>query len=392
VNEPVHLLHRLVDRLVARGDLSEEWKETFLSVPRHAFIPETVWQQDESIDGANDMVPLSRSDDPEAWLELAYTDDAIVIQVDDGHPVGPGLLGDAVTSSASMPTVVARMLAALQVHAGMKVCEIGTGSGYNAALLAQQVGARNVVTIEVDRELGTRANKVLTDCGYGEVTVVTADGEQGYPPGAPYDRIISTASVYQVPYAWVDQTQPGGLVITPWATAYYNGGLLELTVAEDGTAVGRIVDKASFMSVRDQRLPRVSLGADVYDEGQATVREAELHPYDVAGHYDVSMSIGILVPRCKHLYTSADNDSNEAILWFLDPWSRSWASLHHSPDVASRSYRVRQLGPRNLWDEVEAAYRWWSDAGRPAAEQWRFQVTPRGQHVFLGTCPERSTA
>lgn len=105
--------------------------------------------------------------------------------------------------------------------------------------------------------------------------------------------------------------------------------------------------------------------------------------YRVAGHYDVCIAIGIRVPRCKRLYWPADEDSDEAILWFLDPWSRSWASLHHVPDVASDTYTVRQLGPRRLWDEVETAYRWWCDAGSPTAEAWRFTVTSEGQHVEL---------
>lgn len=377
------LLRQMVGELTAKGDLPPEWREAFRSVPRHTFIPDTVWRVDEDTEDVNDLVPLHRSEDPDTWLELAYADDAVITQVDDGHPVGPGLIGHDITSSASMPTIVAIMLTALGVQPGMTVCEIGTGTGYNAALLATRLGAANVTTIEIDPQIVTRARKALADAGHGEVTVVTGDGAQGHPPRAPYDRILSTAAVHQIPYPWVAQTRPGGRVVTPWGSAYYNGALLSLTVAEDGTAQGNIVDKASFMDLRDQRIPRVSVSRCVYDEDHATVTSTELHPYRVAGHYDVCIAVGIQVPQCKRLYQPADDDSEEAILWLLDPWSRSWASLHHDPDVASDAYPVRQLGPRHLWDEVEAGYRWWYDAGSPTAEAWQFTVTPEGQHVGL---------
>lgn len=77
-------------------------------------------------------------------------------------------------------------------------------------------------------------------------------------------------------------------------------------------------------------------------------------------------------------------NSTEGILWLLDPWSRSWASVHHNPHIASEAYRVRQLGPRRLWDEIDRAYRWWVTLGEPTADQWKFTVTPHGQHVEIG--------
>jgi protein-L-isoaspartate(D-aspartate) O-methyltransferase len=384
VTEPALLLHRMVTDLIASGELVEEWREAFASVPRHVFIPEVVWCEDEDLDGPADLVPLRRADDPDAWCQLAYGPDFVIAQVDDGDPVGPAGRGHDATSSASMPAVVADMLAKLDAQPGMRVLEIGTGTGYNAALLAQRLGVENVTTIEIDPALATRARQALTQAGYGQVTVVTGDGGHGHPPGAPYDRVISTANVNQVPYAWVAQTRPGGRVLTPWGTPYYNGGLLSLTVDEDGTAHGGLVAKTSFMDLRDQRTPRVSVRRCVHHEEDAATTRTALHPHDVAGHFDVQIGIGIQVPQCKYLYQPADDDSDEAILWFLDPWSGSWASLHHDPQLACDSYRVRQLGPRHLFDEVEAAYHAWRDAGSPQAEEWTFTVTPQHQRISLG--------
>jgi hypothetical protein len=103
----------------------------------------------------------------------------------------------------------------------------------------------------------------------------------------------------------------------------------------------------------------------VDQDGTAT----DLHPYRVAGHYDVRIAIGILVQRCRYLYRPAGRHSDEGVLWFLDPWSRSWASLHHVPDVAAASYQVRQFGPGTPWTEVETAYRQWVAAGEPAVDR-----------------------
>jgi hypothetical protein len=172
-------------------------------------------------------------------------------------------------------------------------------------------------------------------------------------------------------------------VLTPWGTPYYNGGLLSLSVAADGTASGRLVSKTSFMGLRDQRIPRVSVHRCVHHEDQATISSTELHPHDVAGHYDVQIGIGIQVPQCTYLYQPADEDSKDAILWLFDPWSGSWASLHHHPHRTAESYRVRQLGPRHLFDEVETAYHRWRDAGSPTADQWTFTVTPQHQRISL---------
>src|SRR6185437_4526475 len=85
------------------------------------------------------MRPLRRADAPVRWWELAAGEDSVVTQVDDGFPVGPGDGKDLPTSSASMPSVVAAMLKYLDVHGGERVCEIGTGTGWNAALLAHRL-------------------------------------------------------------------------------------------------------------------------------------------------------------------------------------------------------------------------------------------------------------
>ncbi len=176
-------------QLRASGELDDGWGEAFVQVPRHLFIPDTIWLVDH--DGGGRLRPLCHDDDPDRWLRCAYQDRPVDIQVDDGHPAADGT-GYEVTSSASQPSVVAGMLRALAPEPGMRVLEIGTGSGWNAALLAHRLGAENIVSIEIDPAVADQARGALDRAGFGKLTVITGDGEDGWPDGAPYDRVIAT--------------------------------------------------------------------------------------------------------------------------------------------------------------------------------------------------------
>jgi protein-L-isoaspartate(D-aspartate) O-methyltransferase len=119
-------------------------------------------------------------------------------------------------STISQPAMVVIMLEQLAVGGGDHVLEIGTGSGYNAALLARLVSpGGDVVSIEVDAELAREANHRLVGCGISGVRVVVGDGRVGEPAAAPYDRIIATVGVPAVPAAWIEQLRDGGRLVVP---------------------------------------------------------------------------------------------------------------------------------------------------------------------------------
>ncbi|MGH3697142.1 MAG: methyltransferase domain-containing protein [Pseudonocardiaceae bacterium] len=372
------LRESMVEGLAQRGELDERWRAAFTEVARHEFIPELVWRYDRDTSAHCDLLPVRRSEDPQWWLEGAYANAAVYTQVDDGQPIGEAGCGRELTSSASMPAVVAQMLAALAAEPGMRVLEIGTGTGYNAALLAYRLGAQNIVSVEIDPSVADHARRALATTGFGAVTVVTADGARGYLPRAPYDRVISTVAAAEVPYTWVAQTRPGGLVLTPWGTPYYPGGLLAITVHRDATATGRIVGPAAFMSLRAQRIPRYTVRRIVRDDDTATTSTTDLHPWYVAGDAHVSTAIGLRVPQCESLY---DPDSPETgTLYLIDQWSRSWATLEITTEAP---YEVRQSGERKLWDEVHTAHQWWLDRGKPTVDAWQFTIDPSGQRIEL---------
>lgn len=368
----------LVDGLTEQGVLSKQWRAAFLAVPREVFIPEVIWRY-----AGDDLVPLRRVEEPQEWLRRAYGPRYVVTQVDDGAPAGPEGRGRVATSSASRPDIVALMLDAGRVEPGMQVLEIGTGTGYTAALLAHRLGARNVTTIEIDPTLAARARAALATAGYGDVRVITGDGARGYPAEAPFDRVLSTAAAPRVPYAWVAQTRPGGLVVTPWGSAYDPAGLLSLTVDADATATGGLVNTTiSFMELRDQRIHRAAITDLVRDTDTPERSDTDLHASHLCNDDDAPFAIGLQVPSCHWEYKPTTGDDDRWSVWFLDPGSRSWARFDHQPGL--RRWPVYQFGPRRLFDEVTAAYHRWDHAGRPPITQWRFMITSDGQRVELG--------
>ncbi|MFB6534280.1 methyltransferase domain-containing protein [Streptomyces noursei] len=364
--------------LMAAGALSSDWAPAYAAVPRAAFLPDLMWPWDMRV-GAS--VPVSRTDDPEAWYAHADADCPIVTQWDDGDHTGtaPGAVS---TSSASMPSVVFRMLRDLDVRPGHRVLEIGTGTGWNAGLLAHRVGPENVVTVEVDGAVATAARAALGRFG-SLVEVVHGDGFEGHPAGAPYDRVVATCGLRAVPYAWLAQCRPGGVIVVPWGTHFGNGdAVARLVVSDDGrSASGRFTGPVEFMKLRAQRLPPVVhrdyVRGSVADGDESATSVAE--DAFVVGPFDaLRFVLGLRVPRC--LQVVGEKRDGARPVWLYGLGDRSWACVQFRE---GRAARVWQHGDRRLWDEAEAAYRWWTARGRPAHDRFGLTVGAGGARAWL---------
>jgi protein-L-isoaspartate(D-aspartate) O-methyltransferase len=164
-------------QIMARGIDDQRVINAMLKVPRHLFIPEN-------------------------YRHYAYSDTPV--------PIGHG-------QTISQPYIVALMTEELNVSNADRVLEIGTGSGYQAAVLAEIV--KEVYSIEIVEPLGKSAGARLKELGYENVRVTVGDGYLGWPDHAPFDRIIVTCAPTDIPEPLVDQLQEGGIMMIPVGTA-----------------------------------------------------------------------------------------------------------------------------------------------------------------------------
>lgn len=371
--------HRsLVAELAATGRLLPAHRAAFEAVPREWFIPDRTWVRESDTEPD---VPIDRDTEPGRWLDAVYADRAIVTQWDDGATVWP-TSGTRPSSSASAPSVVAGMLAELGPQPGESVLEIGTGTGWNAALLAEIVGpAGAVTTVEVDADVAEAARGRLA-C-YPRVDVRTGDGADAIT--GEFDRVIGTAGVRvgRLPHWWVRSTRPGGIVLAPMRADLGPGPLVRFVVDGDGTASGYASAElyVEFMQLRAQRIAGAGLAELRWDDETAERSHTDLAPWVPLLAGDHRWPIALALPSCRYDVWEVAADRPHGVAWLVDPISRSWASVVPDGD----RFLVRQSGPRRLWTEAEAAYRWWQRCGEPPSEAWLWTITAERQTVTLET-------
>jgi protein-L-isoaspartate(D-aspartate) O-methyltransferase len=210
--------NRMVDRhLAERGIKDPRVLDAFRTVPRHLFVPP-------------DMV------------RLAYEDESM--------PIGEG-------QTITPPYDVAFMTEALEPRPTDRVFEVGTGSGYQAAILSRVV--KEVYSVEIHKPLAERAAKVLKEVGYSNVKSRAGDGFAGWPEAAPFDAVIVTCAPQSIPTPLVEQLKEGGRMVIPLGDRY----LQKVYVLEKkgGRMVGRPVRGTLFvpMTGRMQREPGAGL-------------------------------------------------------------------------------------------------------------------------------------
>ncbi|WP_329577888.1 methyltransferase domain-containing protein [Kitasatospora sp. NBC_01250] len=355
-------------------EIPDEWAKALTAVPRHLFIPDRIWVGD-------DNEPLIRADDPAGWLRASCANAPVVTQVNDGAAPGEGAVWPS--SSASMPSVVVRMLEDLDVREGMRVLEIGTGTGWNAGLLAYRLGDANVTSVEVDAQVAATARTALGAAGL-RPEVVCADGGGGWPPRQPFDRIISTCAVNRVPTAWLAQARPGAVILTPWENPWIGWGTLRLVVG-DGRAEGRFMPYGSFMLMRSHRTDLRIFRDVVRDDHLPDESTTDLDPWVVSGSdADVQFAMGSRLGDVWHARQhDPDVDGVAVRLWLATTDASSWAAVDWDGDPEATRFAVWQHGPRRLWDETEAGYRWWLDNDRPGPGRFGLTLTGNAQRLWL---------
>lgn len=345
-SEAERLRDELVARLVADGAVTSlAWQAAFAEVPRHVFVP-VFYRQSPTEQPAVD------ASTPSEWLEGVYSDQLLVVSPD-------------VKSSSTVPSLMAVMLEALDPADGDRVLEIGTGTGYNAALLSHRLGDRNVVSVDIAADLVSDAKSRLASIGY-HPTLGVGDGVDGWPGEAPYDGIIATCAPDAVPGAWLGQVRPGGRIVAPIAT-----GVAVIDVAPGRKGMGRFLPGGAYFMPLRATPGQVDLGSQIADitSAIAPVRTTDLGE-TIWFDDDFQFVLSAALPGLRFLTKLAES----GITIFTDA-DGSWARLDGGA--------VAQGGPQRLWDAVENAHRQWDGVGRPTRDKFSITVDGGAQHIRL---------
>lgn len=334
--------------LEAHTGFGDRWRRAFTKVRRGDFLPNRALFSDRL-----GLRTVDRASDPAAWLTAAYQPDVSVRIMD----------GEQIRSAASQPLAMAEILLASKIEPGMRILEIGSGVGFLAAILAHAIGAAMVATVELDSFMAATAawnlakhGPVAKHCGDG----MTLEGIDG-----PFDAIISTCAVDRVPPAWLAAC-PAGRIVAPWITTYDASATAVLDV-HDGTATGRFLPNVAFMPAAG--MPREDDPAPPRPDPErirssATwLRCPQVTAKRKAG---AALAIGVQLPGV-HYRTAKDAENTIEVTVFDNAGSWARTSCPAAMDVVQ--FDVEQAGPRDLWDEVETAYRRWRSWSRPSADR-----------------------
>lgn len=347
--------------------MTHEFGTACFAVPRHRFIPPHAW--------AVPMAPgrqacwIDRRSSPDRWWEAVHTDTVIVTQIDDGETeLTPETVARThnYTCSSSAPSLVFGFLGLLGVRPRDRILEIGTGTGWTAGLLSHLAGDEYVTSVEIDEKLSAVAADNLDRSGRSPF-LVTGDGSGELPSDASFDRVHVTCGVLDIPYTWVRHSRPGGVIVLPWMGS---ANMLRLDVHEDGTAHGRFSGHCGYMMLRGQR--RRPLRAVPDDERE---RDVASDPREIlCDSPGWRVVLGGVIGE-----TPLASERGEGRFRGSMSSGESFARVR----VEDGRKWVMQRGPRNLWDEAEAAYRRWSEWGFPEIDRLGMTVTPDGQYVWV---------
>ncbi|MGB8348764.1 MAG: methyltransferase domain-containing protein [Ktedonobacteraceae bacterium] len=361
----------LVETLTAQGELSSERvKAAFASVPRHAFVYSfyerqgNIWQQREA----------TASDD---WYQQVYRNQALITLVDEAGRV---------LSSSSQPGIMAQMLELLDLQPGQRVLEIGTGTGYHAALLAAIVGETGqVVTVDIEADIAEKARQHLYAAGCERVQVVHGDGRQGYSAVAPYDRIIATGSSFPVPEAWDEQLTREGIVVCVIQPGMsMAGGVMRAVKTLDGLT-GRVVQEACFMPLHqaDFRSRPANRPHLTMSEPMIATFTFDTRLFDPAVLWTAAFQFFLYANfPTLHIVEQMRSDERMSTLLYEEQQPQHYVSL--SQEKGQDRVELCGAASRSLWTRLIRVYTLWVALDRPTITSYMFKLHPgEQQQLFL---------
>lgn len=347
--ESARLREALIQRLTHANTLRNPRIAAALrAVPRHAFVPNSS-------------------------VEHSYQDTVIPVKY----------AGDEPRSTLSQPSAIVVMLEQLQLEPGMRVLEIGTGTGYNAAVLAALVGSKGeVTTVDIDEDLSTRASHILRRVGYSAVNVHAGDGFFGAREWAPFDRIELSVASESISPSWIEQLVDGGMLVGP----IHVKGLQFLTPAfrkHGPRLVSESVRACNFLPLRGSaavagatfRLPvrpELRFVWESPDEFPAGVLARVLrHEREVREEIPVAWAAAAYVLLTDEDALFAESEDRRARgVALLDRETESLASIISASDGWGTA-AVVVYGGDGAYKRLAASIDEWSRRGRPGIEDLR---------------------
>ena len=352
-------VERYADGLKASGAIgSAAVERAFRTVERHRLL-ERFYYRDATSRRTVEHDPAHPHRD---HLALIYADTALATRHIGGMPA----------SSTSQASLVARMLELLGLSEGMKILEVGAGTGYNAALLAEIVGdQRLVVTVDVLEDVVEQTRRLLAGAGYPQIQVLLRDGFEGVPEQAPFDRIVATVGCSDLSPHWAEQLAGDGAMLVPLKQA--SGHPLVLIRKHDGVLRGRMVERTGFIPVRGPlHIEDLwALGMRVTDPAEA-VHEPDPGPRFSARRPDEPMEI---------------TDDETDFLFFLGLHDRRACHGPRGPGLSDGPDGWAALAPDGIWwwkeeslaRELDRCYREWEARGGPALGDYQISFVPADQ-------------
>ncbi|MFI9082331.1 methyltransferase domain-containing protein [Streptomyces sioyaensis] len=318
------------------------WHDAVASTPRHLFVPRWWWKEPTG------PVLADGPSNPDLWKRVAYADTTVLTRIGtlhadhaqpDDHPEG------LPTSSATLPSLTLQMYRHVRPAEGMDILDVGTGSGYGAALLAHRFGNARVTTLDVDPYLTKAAAERLDAAGLAP-HVLTADAMEPLP--GQWDRIVCTVSLPRIPPSLLAALRTGGRLVTNIANTCL---VIGVEKTEDGGAVGRVErDWAGFMTTRhgdDYPPAQADRFEQVHDQDGEEVTTGRYPVLQVMEAWDLWTMLELTAPGIAHRYE--EGPAGERTAWMVHA-DGSWARAEGRGTDAPT---VHQGGPRRLWDELE---------------------------------------
>jgi len=367
---------------------SDAVRQAIAAVRRHRFLE--AWYHmkiDEKQNSLSFVRHVFDRDHPTPEdLEEIYSNRALVTAVD----------GWLAKSSTSQPDLIAEMLTLLDARQGHSVLEIGTGTGYNAALLRELVGSDGkVCSIEIQEDVAALARRHLDDEGYPDVAVLARDAYRGAAEEAPFDRIVATVGCSDISPYWLNQLKPDGFMLLPLRHGLGDPLIrIERDPEDPNCGIGRVIGYASFMPIEGELRWRDPWGTSI-----STARgllESPVRTYPLPESLVPPASGGVNLTETQRwrpfqffLSLTAQLLRRQGIGFGIAESALKTVVL--VSDAAVHGYsldgHVRSLD--NLHDRLVYLAEAWDDLGRPNPEDYVLRFVPRAEIPDLDTLPKR---